>query len=139
MFQWQIVSLNDGSEILQPMLTEIFERCKMCLTLMAAELMNVQPTRQSFLLTVLSHAKVKRTGCWLMKAGGEGKEEVVEKLRKAKVRDGRVAWTWRVNGKSRSELGFLGIEGVHTGKGLSFSKKRDKSGQSCLPPSALFS
>lgn len=50
-----------------------------------------------------------------------------------------MACIWRVNGKSRSELGILGIEGVgvHTGEGFSFSKKRER-GQSGFPPSALF-
>ena len=39
-----------------------------------------------------------------------------------------MACIWRVNGKSRRELGIIGIAGVgvHTGKGLSFSKKREK-------------
>jgi len=49
----------------------------------------------------------------------------------------KLVWTWWVNGKGRSEMGFLGIEGVgvQTGKGFHSPKNR-KRDQSCDPRSA---
>lgn len=94
--------------------------CKTCLTLMAAELMNAQPS-DTIKAVFPSHCvvngscKIKANGLLAQeggrrrkRGGGEEAKEEEGGLSCGQV-VGRVAWIWRVNGK-RVSLGFLGLK-----------------------------